>query len=67
MKIVIRARQVRVIVTEPQLPARLARRIADDTGVTLEELDPIETGPLVADAYEKGLRKILQTLVRTLR
>jgi len=52
----IRRGGVAVIFTEPRSRSSLPRQIARDTGLTLTELDPLETGPLSADMYEQGMR-----------
>lgn len=64
---VIRAKQVKVLFTEPGGKSRLAQQIAKDAGLRLGELDPLETGELTADAYEKGMRRNAAALVKGLR
>jgi zinc transport system substrate-binding protein len=59
---VIREKEVRVIFTEPQFSGRLAGRMSRDLNVPLAELDPLETGPLEAAAYEEGMRRNAATL-----
>jgi zinc/manganese transport system substrate-binding protein len=58
----IRERGAKVIFTEPQFSSRMVRQIARDLGVSLEVLDPLETGALKPEAYEEGMRRILKTL-----
>lgn len=64
---VIREKDVKIIFTEPQFSTKLAQRIAKDTGVPLAELDTLETGPLKPTAYEEGLRRNLNTLLKHLK
>jgi ABC-type Zn uptake system ZnuABC Zn-binding protein ZnuA len=63
----IRQEQVKAIFTEPSSSPRLAQQIARDAGIRTAELDPLETGSLEAGAYESGLRRDCETLVKTLR
>ena len=63
----IRAKNVKVLFTEPGASPRLAQQIAKDSKLRLEQLDPLETGQLSPDAYEKGMRRNAETLVRGLR
>lgn len=64
---VVRARQVKALFTEPQFSPRLATRLAKDLGVTVAELDVMETGRPTAEFYEAGIRKNLQSLQNSLR
>ncbi len=64
---VIRARKVKVIFTEPQFNPRLAKRLADDLGIAVAELDVLETGALSPDSYEDGLRRNLRVLQQYLK
>lgn len=52
--------------TEPQYEDRAARAVALETGARIYELDPIVTGNGSPDAYEVGMRKNAQTLVKAL-
>ncbi len=63
---VIREKEVKAIFTEPQFRASLAQRISHDTKVPVAELDTLETGPLKPTAYEEGLRRNLNTLLKHL-
>jgi zinc transport system substrate-binding protein len=63
---VIRDKNVKIIFTEPQFLPKVAQRISKDTGVPLAELDTLETGPLKPTAYEEGLRRNLDTVVKHL-
>jgi zinc transport system substrate-binding protein len=62
----IRQKNVRALFTEPGGRPRLAQQIARDTGIKLGELDPLETGKLQRDSYEKGLRRNAAALVKAL-
>lgn len=64
---VIRARHVKVIFTEPQFNPRLAKRLADDLGIAVAELDVLETGALTPGSYEDGLRRNLRVLEKYLK
>ena len=64
---VIREKEVKAIFTEPQFRASLAERISRDTKVPVAELDTLETGPLKPTAYEEGLRRNLNTLLKHLK
>ncbi|MBI5802935.1 MAG: zinc ABC transporter substrate-binding protein [Verrucomicrobia bacterium] len=64
---VMREKDVRVIFTEPQFSPKLAQRISRDAKVPVAELDTLETGPLKPTAYEEGLRRNLNTLLRHLK
>ena len=64
---VVRARKVKVIFTEPQFNPRLAKRLADDLGIAVAELDVLETGALSPASYEDGLRRNLRVLQRYLK
>ena len=63
---VIREKEVKAIFTEPQFSAKLAQRISRDTKVPVAELDTLETGPLKPTAYEEGLRRNLNMLLKHL-
>jgi ABC-type Zn uptake system ZnuABC Zn-binding protein ZnuA len=64
---VVRARKVKVIFTEPQFNPRLAKRLADDLGIAVAELDVLETGALSPASYEDGLRRNLRVLQQYLK
>jgi zinc/manganese transport system substrate-binding protein len=64
---VIREQKVKALFSEPGGGAPLARQIAKDAGIGLAELDPLETGALNRDSYEKGMRKNAAALVKALR
>jgi zinc transport system substrate-binding protein len=62
----IRKEKVRVIFTEPQFSSRMAARLSRDLRIQLAELDPLETGPMEPAAYEEGMRRNAETLVKYL-
>ena len=62
-----RRQKARVIFTEPQFSPKLARQIAQDLGISVAELDPLETGPTRAGAYQEGMRRNLRILKDTLK
>ncbi len=64
---VIRARNVRVIFTEPQFSPRLVHQLSRDLGVKFAELDVLETGKASASFYEDGMRNNLMRLQTSLR
>jgi zinc transport system substrate-binding protein len=64
---VLREKEVKVIFTEPQYSARLARQIARDLNIELAELDTLEAGPLTPEAYEEGMRHNLSVLIQHLQ
>ena len=56
------------IFTEPQYNRQVAATIASESGVPIEELDPVASGPPNAplDYYERRMNKNLAVLIRTL-
>jgi len=64
---VIRARQVRVIFTEPQFNPRLVKQLTRDLGIQFTDLDVLETGEATAAFYEDAMRRNLRSLQTTLR
>lgn len=64
---VMREKDVKVIFTEPQFSSKLAARISRDAKIPVTELDTLETGPLKPTAYEEGLRRNLNTLLKHLK
>ena len=62
-----RRNNVRVIFTEPQFNARLARRLAEDLKITIAELDVLETGRPSRTFYADGMRRNLKSLEAALR
>ena len=64
---VVRAKGVTVLFTEPSSNPRLARRLADDLGIAVAELDVLETGALTPTSYEEGMRRNLAVLRQALK
>ncbi len=64
---VITARNVRVIFTEPQYEPRLVRQLSRDLGITITELDVLETGRPSGDYYINGMRRNLRSLASALQ
>ena len=64
---VMRATDVKAIFTEPQFSPKLAQRISRDAKIPVAELDTLEIGPLKPTAYEEGLRRNLNTLLKHLK
>jgi zinc transport system substrate-binding protein len=62
----IRTQKVKALFSEPGPATRTARQIARDSGIILSELDPLEVGQFDPKSYEHGMRRNLETLVRTL-
>jgi ABC-type Zn uptake system ZnuABC Zn-binding protein ZnuA len=65
---VIRRSGAAAVFTEPQYPANVGRKIADEAGVPVAVLDPSASGPADAplDYYEKVMFGNLDTLKRVL-
>ena len=63
----IQSKEVNAIFTEPQYAKTAATTIAKETGVSVFELDPVVTGELEKDAYEKAMRKNLAVLKEALQ
>jgi ABC-type Zn uptake system ZnuABC Zn-binding protein ZnuA len=63
----IRDRKVRVLFSEPQFHPRLLRRLADDLGIGVAELDVLETGKASPAFYAEGIRRNLRSLETALR
>lgn len=62
-----REKQAKAIFTEPQSTSALAEQLARDLNLPVAALDPLETGPLTATAYEEGLRRNLDVLRKHLK
>ncbi len=62
-----RSDRARVIFTEPGNTPILARQLGEDLKVEVVELDTLETGPLDAAGYEKGMRRNAAILTKHLR
>jgi zinc transport system substrate-binding protein len=63
----IRDQKVKALFTEPGDRTRLATQIAEDAGIKLGELDPLETGEFTARGYEDGMKRNAENLRQTLR
>jgi zinc transport system substrate-binding protein len=61
--------QAKVIFAEPQYSAKAAESIAAQTGAEIYVLDPVVTGPKVAelDSYEKTMEENLEILIEALK
>ena len=63
----IREKKVRALFAEPGGSSALAKSIAEDTGIRLGEMDPLETGILNKESYVEGMRKNAEALVKGLK
>lgn len=63
----IRKSKVRVVFSEPQFHPRLVRRLAEDLGIKVGELDVLETGTPSPGFYVEGQRRNLMALEAALR
>jgi ABC-type Zn uptake system ZnuABC Zn-binding protein ZnuA len=63
----IRKSKVRVVFSEPQFHPRLVRRLAEDLGIKVGELDVLETGTPSPGFYVEGQRRNLKALEAALR
>lgn len=64
---VIREKKVKALFSEPGAHTALAKSIAEDTGIRLAELDPLETGEVSRESYVAGMRKNAEALVKGLK
>lgn len=64
---VIQAAGVPPLFTEPGSASMSAKAIANETGASIYELDPIVTGAIVLDAYENRMLKNAETLQKALQ
>jgi ABC-type Zn uptake system ZnuABC Zn-binding protein ZnuA len=64
----IRETKAAAVLTEPQYPAQVAKTIAEEASVPVEELDPVASGPADAplDYYETRMKGNIETLSRLL-
>ena len=64
----IRESKAAAVLTEPQYPSHVAKTIAEEAGVAVEELDPVASGPVdaSADYYETRMKANIETLSRLL-
>ena len=58
--------KIPALFTEPQYDPAAARTIARETGARVYTLDPVATGELTPDAYEKAMRRNQKTLLEAL-
>lgn len=67
----VRARKVKVILTEPQYSDRAARAIARETGAVVRPFDPVVTGPsepsAARGAYLRAMERNIEVLQEALR
>src|SRR6266542_1826373 len=63
----IQRNQVAVIFTEAHHSERLARQMGRDLHLAVAALDPLESGPAQANAYEVGMRRNLRVLQQYLK
>lgn len=63
----IRERKVKALFTEPDGNEPLAKSIAQDTGIRLGELSPLETGELSGESYVAGMRRNAEALLKGLQ
>ncbi len=63
----IRRAGVKVIFSEPQFSPKLVEILAQDYGLKLVELDPLETGELHPDYYEAVMRKNADAIADALK
>jgi ABC-type Zn uptake system ZnuABC Zn-binding protein ZnuA len=63
----IRKSKVRVVFSEPQFHPRLVRRLAEDIGIKVGDLDVLETGTPSPGFYVEGQRRNLKALEAALR
>jgi zinc transport system substrate-binding protein len=64
---VIRDNKAKAIFAEPQFSKKIVERIATDAGVSLGTLDTLETGDLKPSAYEEGMRRNAESLLKHLK
>jgi len=62
----IKEKGIEVIFTEPGMSDRMANVLARETGAKIHILDPIATGEMSADYYEKAIRSNLAELRKAL-
>ncbi len=62
----IKAMEAKAIFSEPQYPEKIALLLSKETGLPLYQLDPAATGDSKLDAYERIMRKNLETLKKAL-
>ncbi|MCL4540501.1 MAG: zinc ABC transporter substrate-binding protein [Bacteroidetes bacterium] len=63
---IIKDKKIKAIFREPQFSSKVVDSLANDLGIKVLVLDPIETGELKEDYWEKTMRKNLQHLKEAL-
>ena len=58
----IKSKNITTLFTEPQYSSKIAETIANETGATVYELDPIVTGDSTTDAYDDYINKMKKNL-----
>ena len=58
----IKSKNIKALFTEPQYSSKVAETIANETGATVYELDPIVTGDSTTDAYDDYINKMKKNL-----
>ena len=58
----VKANNIKALFTEPQYSSQVAQTIANETGATVYELDPIVTGEANSDAYDDYINKMQKNL-----
>jgi zinc transport system substrate-binding protein len=58
----VKANNIKALFTEPQYSSQVAQTIANETGATVYELDPIVTGDANSDAYDDYINKMQKNL-----
>ena len=59
---IIKDKNITSLFTEPQYSSKIANTIANETGTTVYELDPIVTGDATPDAYDDYINKMKENL-----
>lgn len=62
----VREHNIKAVFTEPNYPPKSAGVISKETGAQVHSLDPVVTGEMIPEAYEKAMRSNLDTIVRAL-
>lgn len=63
----IKTEQIGVIFSEPQFPGRMAELLAKESGAEVYSLDPLDTGKMDADYYERVMMNNLSVLKTALK
>jgi ABC-type Zn uptake system ZnuABC Zn-binding protein ZnuA len=66
LRAVIRQRGVKALMVDPHEGTRRARQLARDFDISVGWLDTLEAAPLTPAAYEEGMRRNLQALLKAL-